>query len=41
MSCQILILRLIHILSGVFWVGINIFLNFFISPTIAATADAG
>jgi len=37
----IVILRLIHILSGVFWVGSTIFLSFFVMPTIQATAGAG
>jgi len=36
-----LVLRLIHILAGVFWVGSNILLGFFIGPTVAATAEAG
>jgi len=36
-----IILRFIHILSGVFWVGGSLILGFFISPTVAATADAG
>ncbi len=36
-----IVLRLIHILSGVFWVGSSIILGFFITPTVAATAEAG
>lgn len=36
-----MVLRLVHILGGVFWVGSNLVMGFFISPTIAATADAG
>ena len=36
-----IVLRLNHILSGVFWVGSSIILGFFITPTVAATAEAG
>ncbi len=36
-----IVLRLIHIVSGVFWVGGSIILTFFISPTVQATAEAG
>jgi len=36
-----IVLRLIHILSGVFWVGGAVFLNFFIGPTVKATGEAG
>jgi uncharacterized membrane protein len=41
MNYLLLALRLIHILSGVFWVGSSILFGVFISPTVAATADAG
>jgi len=37
----IIILRLIHILSGMFWVGGGMMTAFFISPAVAATGDAG
>ena len=30
-----IVLRLNHILSGVFWVGSSIILGFFITPTVA------
>jgi uncharacterized membrane protein len=36
-----ILLRLVHILSGVFWVGAALMLTFFISPTVGATQDAG
>lgn len=36
-----LVLRLIHILAGVFWVGGSLVLGLFIGPTVAATAEAG
>jgi uncharacterized membrane protein len=41
MDYLVIVLRLIHIVSGVFWVGSSIVLGVFISPTVAATADAG
>lgn len=41
MNYLVTMLRLIHIFSGVFWVGSSITLGFFISPAVAATADAG
>ena len=34
-------LRLLHIFSGVFWVGAALMLTFFISPTVMATKEAG
>jgi uncharacterized membrane protein len=37
----VIVLRVIHILSGVFWVGSAIFTGFFVSPAVAATAEAG
>lgn len=36
-----IVLRLLHILSGVFWVGAALMLTFFISPTVGATKEAG
>ena len=41
MNYLVIILRLLHIISGVFWVGGALMLTFFISPTITATKDAG
>ena len=41
MNYLILILRLIHILSGIFWVGSALMMTFFIGPTASATAQAG
>lgn len=41
MNTLIVTLRLIHILSGVFWVGSSVILGFFITPTVAATSEAG
>jgi len=41
MNYLTLALRLIHIFAGVFWVGGALMMNFFIAPTIEATAEAG
>ena len=36
MAAEILVLRLVHILGGVFWVGSGLFTTFFLVPTLAA-----
>lgn len=41
MTYFIWLLRIIHIVGGVFWVGGTLIMTFFIGPTIGATADAG
>jgi len=41
MTYLIWLLRIIHIVSGVFWVGGTLFMTFFIGPTIGATGEAG
>ena len=41
MNYLTLILRLIHIIGGVFWAGGALVMNFFIGPTLRATGDAG
>ncbi len=41
MNTWIIVLRIIHIVSGVFWVGGSLFLGLFIGPTVNATAEAG
>ncbi|HEX9838187.1 MAG TPA: DUF2269 family protein [Anaerolineales bacterium] len=41
MSALIIVLRLIHIIGGVFWVGTALLMTFFINPSIQATAEAG
>lgn len=41
MDYVLLILRIIHIVAGVFWVGGVLMMTFFIGPTIGATAEAG
>ena len=41
MNGLVILLRLIHIISGVFWVGGGLVFFFFIGPTLGATAEAG
>ena len=41
MNFLMIILRLLHIIAGVFWVGAALMLTFFISPTVGATKEAG
>ncbi len=41
MTYFIWLLRIIHIVGGVFWVGGSLVMTFFVGPTIGATADAG
>ncbi len=41
MNFVLLVLRLLHILGGIFWVGGALAMAFFITPTIMATAEAG
>ena len=39
MNTLVLILRLVHIVAGVFWVGSAMLSAFFITPAVAATAS--
>ena len=41
MTYVIWLLRIIHIVGGVFWVGGSLMMTFFIGPTLGATAEAG
>jgi uncharacterized membrane protein len=41
MNVFMIVLRILHIISGVFWVGAALMLTFFISPTVSATKEAG
>ena len=41
MNFILILVRLIHILAGSFWVGSALMLTFFVSPTAGATLDAG
>ena len=41
MNTLIIVLRLIHIIGGVFWVGTALLFYFFITPSIRASAETG
>jgi uncharacterized membrane protein len=41
MNYLIIVLRIIHIGAGIFWVGGSLTMTFFIAPTIGATAESG
>jgi uncharacterized membrane protein len=41
MNMLVLILRLLHIIGGVIWVGGALAMNFYVAPTMRATGDAG
>jgi len=41
MNYLTLVLRLVHIVGGILWVGAGLAMNFFIGPTMRATGDAG
>ena len=41
MTYLIWLLRIIHIVGGVLWVGGTLIMTFFIGPAVGATADAG
>ncbi|NJC97770.1 MAG: hypothetical protein FIB03_15775 [Anaerolineae bacterium] len=36
-----IVLRFLHVVSGAFWFGSAMMMSFFISPSVAATSDAG
>src|SRR3954463_4082511 len=40
MSSEIVILRLVHVISGMFWVGATIFMSLFLGPVIAGMGPA-
>ena len=40
MSAEILVLRLVHVLGGIFWVGSGLFSTFFLMPAIMAAGPA-
>lgn len=40
MTAEILVLRLVHILGGMFWVGSGIFTSFFLMPALAQAGPA-
>jgi uncharacterized membrane protein len=35
------LLRIIHIVAGVFWVGGTLIMTFFVAPAIGATGESG
>ena len=41
MDYLLLLLRILHIGAGVFWVGGVLIMTFFVSPTVGATAESG
>ena len=41
MNTAIIVLRLIHVFSAIFWVGSALTTGFFISPAVRVTAEAG
>jgi uncharacterized membrane protein len=41
MNYLMILLRLIHIIGGVFWVGAALLLQFFVAPAVAANPEAG
>lgn len=41
MNTLMIMLRWLHIFSGVYWVGAGLMMTFIISPTVSATGDAG
>jgi uncharacterized membrane protein len=41
MNILVLVLRIVHIVSGVFWVGSSLFTGIFLGPAVSATAEAG
>ena len=40
MTAEVLVLRLVHILGGVFWVGTGLFTTFFLMPAVVAAGPA-
>lgn len=41
MNLLVILLRILHILSGMFWVGGSLVTGFFLSPALAATGEPG
>lgn len=40
MSAELLVLRLVHVVGGIFWVGSGLFTSFFLIPAITAAGPA-
>ena len=41
MNYLTLVLRFVHIMGGIFWVGAAMVMNFFVGPSLRATGEAG
>jgi uncharacterized membrane protein len=41
MNTLMIVLRVIHIFSGIFWVGTSLFFVFFFEPTLKSSGPAG
>jgi len=41
MNILIIVLRILHIIFGVFWAGAGLIMYFFVGPTLGATAEVG
>ena len=41
MNALMIVLRLLHVVAGVFWVGAALFTRFYLVPSVAATAESG
>ncbi len=40
MSAELIVLRLVHVLGGIFWVGSGLFTTFFLMPAVSAAGPA-
>jgi uncharacterized membrane protein len=40
MTAELIVLRLVHILGGIFWLGSGLFTSFFLAPTLAQAGPA-
>ncbi|MEO5567106.1 MAG: hypothetical protein ABIR92_01350, partial [Gemmatimonadaceae bacterium] len=36
MTAEVIVLRLVHIVGGMFWVGVTMFMTFFLAPVLAS-----
>src|SRR5215212_2566414 len=41
MTIELLVLRLVHVLGGIFWVGSALFMTFFLGPALATLGPNG
>lgn len=40
MTAEVIVLRIIHIVGGMFWIGATMFMTFFLAPTLASMGPA-